>query len=222
MVKIETVPSLRLATSAKRARRIDRDAGRRRARLDGRDHRRRLGFQIDDRDLIVGCGLFRIGRVDLDGASHQRDSFRRGKSRRFAAGRRRSSAPSTSPIIFGGLDADVDDRDGVGGRIVGNRCSCRRPLTTLLSLADTAICARRSDVKQRQCEQARTASFAAPARWRFMMSPPARMSLMQRGKRAEPRAGRAARLTPNRGESFRCLRARPPPAAAWRGRRAPS
>jgi len=67
---------LRFATSAKVPAGLIESPDGGGARFDGRDHRRRLGFQIDDRDLIIGCGFFfRIGRVELDRAGHQRDAF---------------------------------------------------------------------------------------------------------------------------------------------------
>ena len=101
--------------------RIDREPRRGGARFDGRDHRRRLGFQIDDRDLIIGCVFFRIGRVELDRAGHQRDAFVPG----YGDALWRTDDARWSLQLgnhFRRFRREVDDGHGVRRRIVRN-CS---------------------------------------------------------------------------------------------------
>ena len=99
------------------ARRIDRKTGRGDARLDGRYHRRRLGLQIDDRDLVIGGGLLRIGGIDLDRAGHQREAFVPGNG---DALRRADNAGGRFHLAddLGRLGTEVDNGDGVRGRVL--------------------------------------------------------------------------------------------------------
>ncbi len=167
--------------------RIDREAGRCRARLNGRDNSRRLGLQVDDRNPIIGCGLFRIGRVYLDGASDKRETFVAGNRHTL---RRADDAGRCFDFAdhFRRFDVHVDDRHGVGGRIVRHHIGAvdQDGLVVVRGHGDLRGS---SNCKQRQCSQ-REGKLRRQPMMAFHDVSPARFSLCKTASRAEPANGR--------------------------------